>query len=924
MILSSPETIRTYTNAGWWGTTTLLDLWDANVAAHPERVALVDPPNRAELSVGQPQRWTYAETDARATRLAAALHEAGVGRDDVVMVQLPNIVELPLVYLAALKLGAVVSPLPVQYRQHELRHTMSVVEPRAFITTTRCTGFDHLAMLCALRAEVGSLDLVMGLAEEDEALPHGVLALRGILEADDALPAFDGPTPGWDANEITTICWTSGTEAEPKGVPRSHNMWISIAYGTTDGARLADGAVMLNPFPMVNMSGIGGMLVPWLQVAGTLVMHHPMSLPVFLAQVGTERAEYTVAPPILLNMLLANEALLASADLSSMRVIGSGSAPLSAFMVEGWKRRFGIDVLNFFGSNEGIALVGDPVTVPDPGERARYFPRFGTPGHDSGERANRVAAGMESRLVDPISGELVTEPDQPGELAFRGPTLFPGYYRRPEMTARAFDADGFYRTGDLFEVPAERPDRLRFVGRARDLIVRGGMKVAPEELESLIATHPAVAEVAVVGIEDRRLEGEQRISVVAVIRPGTSLTLGELRAHLAARQIASYKLPKELLVVDALPRNPVGKILKRDLRMRLEGRGSGRSVAEDSTQFELYPPGTAVGPGAALPAPGTGIPGTQVTYEPGAPGVAPTWVRYATLLPAACGRYLLRSAVLANDPANSSGEGDDDNGWRLRVGTDNDGDPTNAPPANASDPDGIPGSNDEPLIGSDQVTFQQDTGGTSCLTLYRYVDPGMPSVTFNNFDMDGNTRVTYYAPSEVVDPSGVVGGTPGTLSGNGAWNGDGLSRAGDTIADPEAGWWAIVSCISSNNQFIEDRTPNDIGFLAQPPSPALTLRKDDGVATTSPGATLTYELTATNTATGPTAGAALAVVLSDQLPAGVSFVGCAFASPATGGCDASGGTVTGTLTGWINAGASITLDVTVTVQSESAGEAAHA
>ncbi len=537
--------------------------------------------------MGAPQRWTYAEADDRATRLASALRTAGVGRDDVVMVQLPNIVELPLVYLAALKLGAVVSPLPVQYRQHELRHTMGVVQPRAFITATRCTGFDHVAMVSALRSEVPSLspDVVVALAEDGDALPDGVLALRGILETDGALPAFEGLTPGWDANEITTICWTSGTEAEPKGVPRSHNMWISIAYGTTDGARLADGAVMLNPFPMVNMSGIGGMLVPWLQVAGTLVMHHPMSLPVFLAQVATEHAEYTVAPPILLNMLLANEALLAAADLSSMRVIGSGSAPLSAFMVEGWKNRFGIDVLNFFGSNEGIALVGDPATVPDPGERARYFPRFGTPGPraaggDLGEWGNRAALGMETRLLDPLSGEPLTAPDQPGELAFRGPTLFPGYYHRPEMTARAFDADGFYRTGDLFEVPAERRDRLRFVGRARDLIIRGGMKVAPEELEALIASHPAVAEVAVVGIEDRRLEGEQRICAVAVLRPETSLTMGELRAYLAERQIAAYKMPKELLILDALPRNPVGKVLKRDLRMRLEGRGVGRSVAE--------------------------------------------------------------------------------------------------------------------------------------------------------------------------------------------------------------------------------------------------------------------------------------------------------------------------------------------------------
>jgi acyl-CoA synthetase len=597
MILSSPETIRRYREAGWWGDETLLDLWNRNVAAHPERTALVDPPNRADLTAGAPRRWTYTETDRRATRLAAALYARGVRRDDVVMVQLPNVVELPLIYLAALKLGAVVSPLPVQYRGHELRHTMAVVEPRAFITADRISGHDHVAMALEHAGDAAGPVIVIGLTDDEGALPDGVLGLTSILETDadaravEALAA-DASAHPLDADEIVTVCWTSGTEAEPKGVPRSHNMWISIAYATTDGARLTDGAVMLNPFPMVNMSGIGGMLVPWLQVAGTLVMHHPMSLPVFLGQIGAERAEYTVAPPILLNLLLANEALLGQADLSSMRVIGSGSAPLSAFMVEGWKRRFGIDVLNFFGANEGTALIGDPTTVPDPAERARYFPRFGANGPAGDEWVNRAARGMETRLVDPLTGRLVTEPDEPGELWFRGPTLFPGYYRRPEMTERAFDAEGFYRTGDLFEIAgavggagsAAASDRLRYVGRARDLIIRGGMKIAPEELEALIAGHPAVADVAVLGVEDRRIEGEQRICVAVVPRPEVepAVSLGTLRAFLVERQIAAYKMPKELLLLDTLPRNPVGKVLKRELRMQFEGRGAGPSVAEEA------------------------------------------------------------------------------------------------------------------------------------------------------------------------------------------------------------------------------------------------------------------------------------------------------------------------------------------------------
>ncbi|MDH4334358.1 MAG: acyl--CoA ligase [Chloroflexota bacterium] len=580
MILDTPERIRAYTDAGWWGTDTIDDLFRRAVAASPDRMAVVDPPNRADLTVGAPTRWTYAELATRVDRLATALRGAGVGRDDVVMVQLPNIVELPLVYLAAARIGAIVSPLPVQYRGHELRHTVGVVEPSAFVTTTRMTGHDHVAMV---REEWPGT--IIGLS--DAPLPDGVLSLADILETPvETSVQADGVT----ANDIFTVCWTSGTEAEPKGVPRSHNQWISIAYATVDGAQLRDGDVLLNPFPMVNMSGIGGMFVPWLLVGGTLVMHHPMALPVFLAQVGAERVAYTVAPPVLLNLLLANEALLASADLSSLRVIGSGSAPLSSGMVLGWKERFGIDVSNFFGSNEGTALIGDPRTVPDPAERASLFPRFGGAGVPvpSGGWGNRVADGMESRLIDPLTGEEVSEAGVPGELVFRGPTLFPGYYRRPEMTARAFDADGFYRTGDLFAVSEDRPDRLQFVGRARDLIIRGGMKIAPEELEALIVRHPAVAEVAVFGIADPHLEGEQRVCAAVVTRPDPAggegarleLSVGELRHFLVETGVAAYKIPREVTVVAALPRNPVGKVLKGELRERfgheLAPEGAGR------------------------------------------------------------------------------------------------------------------------------------------------------------------------------------------------------------------------------------------------------------------------------------------------------------------------------------------------------------
>ena len=403
---------------GWWEGSTLWDLFSRDAERAPESLALADAPNRAEFAPGPPARWTYAQTRERADRLAAALAAEGV--------------------------GAIISPLPIQFRAHELRLTGALVEPVAAIATTSAAGVDLVELLASVRGELPSIRAVLALSDEPR---EGTRSLARILEAPADTAGLDERTAATSASDVLTICWTSGTEAEPKGVPRSHDLWTAIAYATTDGADLLEGDTLLTPFPIVNMSGIGGMLVPWLQTGGTLVLHQPMSLPVFLRQITAERVNYTVAPPVLLNLLLADPSTLASVDLAGLRTIGSGSAPLAPAMVQGWKEQHGIEVVNFFGSNEGVALVGGPADIPDPTERARVFPRFG-----AGTRtwSNRVARGLQTKLVDPQTGEPVTELGRPGELLIEGPTVFAGYWRRPDLTEAAFDDEGFYRTGDLF------------------------------------------------------------------------------------------------------------------------------------------------------------------------------------------------------------------------------------------------------------------------------------------------------------------------------------------------------------------------------------------------------------------------------------------------------------------------------------------
>jgi non-ribosomal peptide synthetase component E (peptide arylation enzyme) len=170
-------------------------------------------------------------------------------------------------------------------------------------------------------------------------------------------------------------------------------------------------------------------------------------------------------------------------------------------------------------------------------------------------------------LVDIDNGQEIDGPGRIGELRFKGPTIFSGYFKAPELTARAFDAQGFYRTGDLFEIAGEHQQFYRYAGRQKDIVIRGGMNISSEEIEGLIMSHPQVRDAAVIGTPDPTM-GE-RVCAVVVLQPGQSLSLQTLVEHFKnVKQVAAFKWPEQLLLVDELPRNPVGKVLKRELRAR--------------------------------------------------------------------------------------------------------------------------------------------------------------------------------------------------------------------------------------------------------------------------------------------------------------------------------------------------------------------
>ena len=589
MILVPPERIRHYVAQGWWGERTLADLFLETAARLHDAPAVVDAPNRSTIDGEAPCAWSWARLREEVGRWVEVLEQLGLRRDDVIVVQLPNTTTLHAIYLACAVTGIVVSPVPVQYRAHELGHVLARTGARRVITTRTVGRFAQARMWAELAAAQPGTPPVSALGDPSAPdWPAGIAPLRPLLESTPAPDAealrMRAAGAGVSAHDVLTICWTSGTEAQPKGVPRNHNEWLIVGRSVIDAGELHEGARLLIPFPFVNMAGLSTSFAAWLMVGGTLHHHHPFDLEVFVAQLRDHAMDYTVVAPAVLAMLLEQPHHLEGIDRSRLARIGTGGGPVADWLVERCAERLGIELVNYFGSNEGAALSSAPRDMPDRRHRARYFPRIGVPGF---EWSLSNARKVRTRLVDPTTETEIVEPGRVGELRFSGPTIFSGYWRAPDLTARAFDAQGFYRTGDLFEIAGERGQYYRFAGRHKDIVVRGGMNVSSEEVENLLLSHPKVREAAVIGWPDDAL-GE-RVCAVVVARGDAAPTLEELVRHLREiEQVAAFKCPERLMLLPALPRNPVGKVLKRALREQLLPRAA--SAEHDTNEDRRSPP----------------------------------------------------------------------------------------------------------------------------------------------------------------------------------------------------------------------------------------------------------------------------------------------------------------------------------------------
>ena len=566
MITSPQQRIDDYTARGWWGSDTLHSLLATAAEQHPDRLAVADQPNRNQLSDGEALRLSFRELDEASSNLAAQLIAAGVTVEDKLIVQLPNIVELVVSYYAASKIGAILSPVPVQYGRHELDGIREVLQARYLITTSR---FNEQ------RPADAAADMNLQVLSFGDNVPASVkpVTLARIDQQHDLLAAHQADHQQLinDANSIITICWTSGTTGTPKGVPRSHNMWLATTHAEVDACDFREGDLLLNPFPLINMAAIGGFLFPAALKASSLILHHPLDPALFLQQLQQEKISFTIAPPALLNQLAKSPDMWNQFDFSALRRIGSGSAPLAPWMIDIFSSQYGVEVINFYGSNEGICLLSTEQTSPQPEQRANLFPRLGAADIPW---QGAVYDFAKTKVVDPDTGEEITALNTPGELVITGPTIFDGYYaadRDGHGNDDIFTEDGFFRTGDLVEICGNPAHYYRITGRCKDIINRGGVKISPSEVDSLLEGFPGLKEVAVCAYADERL-GEKMCACVVAPDHQSPPQLAQLVEYLSSQDVAKYKLPERLELFDALPRNAMGKVLRFKLQDEVNKR----------------------------------------------------------------------------------------------------------------------------------------------------------------------------------------------------------------------------------------------------------------------------------------------------------------------------------------------------------------
>jgi 2,3-dihydroxybenzoate-AMP ligase len=541
-----PEFAKRYRERGYWIDKSLAQEYRIAFDKYEKRVALLD----------RERSFTYGDLDRLSDNLALNLLQAGFRSLDRVVVQLPNVSEFVILYLALQKIGAIPIAALMPHRFAEISQFVELSGAAACVVPDQHGDFDYCAMVDRIRHKAAGLryGIVLGPSRP------GFLSLPEMIEKPASLPKSALSGIHIDPVDPAIFQLSGGTTGIPKLIPRTHNDYAYNSKIASEVCAVGEDGVLLVILPIAHnlplaCPGIQGFLFH----GGRVVLSTSARPEDVCALIEKHRVTHIKVVPALLIRLLHDPAV-SRHDLSSLKIIQSGGqSMLPEVRLLSKKLIPSAFVQENFGMSEGLLM----------------FVRLDDPLDVSQETVGRpVSPDDEVRLLDDDDREILG--GEVGELCCRGPYTLRGYFGVPEYNARTFTSDGFYRSGDLMR----RHESGNYVveGRKKDLINRGGEKISAEEIENLILSHPAVKNVACVPVPDPVL-GE-RMCACVLLRENASLGFDELKTFLVGKEIAKYKLPERLEILQDFPLSPFGKVSKKTLTemfsKQMAGEPAGR------------------------------------------------------------------------------------------------------------------------------------------------------------------------------------------------------------------------------------------------------------------------------------------------------------------------------------------------------------
>jgi 2,3-dihydroxybenzoate-AMP ligase len=532
------EFAQEYRKAGYWIDKTIPEVMEESFAKFGSRTALI---------TSQGTEYTYEELGVLSTRLALHLKNLGLSPSDRLVLQMPNVAEVVISYLATLKAGAIPIMALSAHREAEIGYFAELSEARALGIAADWKGFDYQEMAASVQAKNSKLKMVLVTKGTPNTGYHSIDAL---LQDPIEQRADPKNLPRPDPDLPAVLLLSGGTTGIPKLIPRTHNDYVYNFLRNAEICELDENTVSLIAIPQEHNFALACPgLMGVLSKGGCEVLSDNPSPQAMMELIERHRVTHCVAVPTMIVGML-NHPQRSTFNLSSLKTILTGGSKLNPEIAVRIRPELGCEVQQVLGMAEGPLYW---IRLNDPEEVKLHT------------QGRPQSPGDEFKIVDPSTGTEV-DAGEVGELWCRGPHTIRGYYRAPDHNARAFTEDGFYKSGDL--VRLHRSGNVVVEGRIKDCINRGGEKISAEEVENHILAHPAVANCAYVAMPDPVL-GERACAYV-ILRTNMELNLKALNDFLLnERKIAKFKLPERLEVLETFPLTAVGKINKNALRDKI-------------------------------------------------------------------------------------------------------------------------------------------------------------------------------------------------------------------------------------------------------------------------------------------------------------------------------------------------------------------